>query len=457
MQLSHAQKRAIISLCLLTISLAGGLVCCAPSACANSWLQLMEQGQTALNQDHFSEALVKFQQALLLVNSKDLSDPRTSSTLRYLGDSYFQNGRLDEAASCYQREIENLTQLSPSFPDLPYDYYQLSLIRFRQSHLEDSLGYIKRAWQIRQCTPSVHTPGNTKIILQLMFMEASLGKCSLNLNYLEHVNLTGRELRDMPGELFRASQYVLPTANGSAVASLPLRKLSAALALKAMEMLRRSKNSITKEYLEYFISGMANMIRIGDVAMIRNFARQCVDFTLSAEDQPPFSAQILVLVCRTLADIEPNHSAALELIKRVRPRLSNRSDATANVAGVQARVAAMVGNEREYKRSFQDCSALLSKMPAGELKEQLCFDLSMAAAQMGESHNCHLHMGVLPSKFDAPRVCILIELANACRKSGAKLQERIALQEALQIAERLNDKTAVPALKSRLSKIPTLH
>lgn len=413
----------------------------------------MQQGHAAFKRQEYRLACAKFRQAFLAVRKCDLSDPRTSSSLRYLGDSFLKDSRLAEAADCYQREADILKQLSPTFPDLPYDYYQLSLIRFRQSRLSEALDESRHAWQIRREHHSIHTPSNSKILLQLVFLEALASNSNLNLKLLESLKLGDNELRELSADLLRSSQVFLQDSRDTSTAKLPTRKLVAELSLKGIQMLRQYKIAITTEHLDGFVQSMINLSLAREPKMLTDFALQSIDLTLAAGNHAPHTIRVLLRACADLLDAN-NPGLVLEMTKKIRPVLDPKQEhCIAHLCALRARAAATLGKDSDYKLAFQECASALPGIEAGSLKNQITFHLSWAAAKMADNKSCYKYLMQLPKSWSGQKTDILLTLAKACHQCADQSNERKALQEAARLAANLNDKAVALEVRNQILKL----
>jgi len=268
--------------------LLGAFVPCAANDRDNTllWLKTMEAG--ALPGRSQQEARTKFTRALAMLKTDSIEDAKVTVTLRYLGDSCMNLSDYATAAQCYQREEALLMRISPEYPDISYDQYQLGKIALLNGEFGKATALFQRALEIRkQYSQSLHEPRTNDLLLHIMIAQCLDGKLNEAKALLDSSSLNVQE-NTLPVDLFAAASDAkqlrkklhLPIDH-------PITKLSYLFVGKVMQIDRQGADGALA--LEALANSLAEDGNINDA---QRYAQLALDAVTRLNYLP-------MLVCRT--------------------------------------------------------------------------------------------------------------------------------------------------------------
>lgn len=216
----------------------------AAEASAETWLGIMGRANQFIDARNAKAAQPFLLRAMHMLDRNSVTDIRVTVTLRYLGDNYRDLSDNDAAAKCYEEEAALLNRLSPEYPDLAYDYYQLGRIALDNCEFKKAEDLLEKSLRIRTQHQRLYKPKQNEITLNLAIAEALDGKLADASKRVAN-DLTASQ-RDPQSEIFDmaiAYHYAFMLEDRLKLShDHPLRKLRENMAYRCFQIAAQARN-----------------------------------------------------------------------------------------------------------------------------------------------------------------------------------------------------------------------
>jgi tetratricopeptide (TPR) repeat protein len=172
---------------------------------APSWDSLVYRGSEARKAYQYEEAEKLLEAALRQAEKFDEQDPRLTTTLRELADTYFMRKKFAQSEGLYRRELNILKKLGENYPDIVHDLMGLGRIYKHYGDYSQSNSFFLEALADKERTHAASDGEELMIVWELARSYAYQGQYKEAASYFERGLALRRvctpKLTELPNEL----------------------------------------------------------------------------------------------------------------------------------------------------------------------------------------------------------------------------------------------------------------